>query len=182
MEEFVANEPLATVAYVTTTPQVNPPPINLAMHYFEAVEVKLNPKFTPQTEQVTFQTTIWSSLYKNPEDEANFILKMLIKIPFPENNNVPVSGSFLIVGAFMVDKDYGKSEQEKAMLVKATGGGMLYGAAREFVLHITARCNWDNRPLYLPTFPMDAIANCAPIEALSSQTEGEKVSQKSSES
>ena len=167
------------------------PPIKLINHFFEDVEVKVNPNFSPSTQidQIQFQTTIWSTLYKNPNEEnsenkgdSNFILKMLIKLPYPENKDILITGSFLVVGAFTVKKDFGENEQEKAILVKSTGGSMLYGAALEFILHVTARCNWDNRPLYLPTFPMDAIANCAPIEALSSQTEGEKVSQKSSES
>lgn len=165
---------------MTTLPVQNPP-IQMIFHYFEEAEVKVNPKFTSQAEQVMYQTTIWSSLYQNPSDDSNLILKMLIKLPYPENNNVLISASFLVVGVFTVSKDYGTSDQDKAMLVKSTGGGMIYGAAREFILQVTARCSWDNRPLYLPTFPMDAIANCPPIESFIPPPDRESVKINSSQ-
>ena len=147
----------------------------MANHFFEEVEVKVTPNFipAPNLAQIQFQTTIWSTVYRDPneridndKEDSNFILKMLIKLPYPENRNILMTGSFLVVGAFKVAKEFGKNDLDKALLVKSTGGSMVYGAAREFILQITARCNWDNRPLYIPTFPMDSIANCPPIESI----------------
>ena len=152
------------------------PPIKMELHFFEEAQVKPNPNFVPQTEQaVTFQTTIWSSVYENPSDHSKFVLKMRINLPYPKQAAVPIIASFVAVGVFSVKEDYAEKKEEKALLVKATGGGMLYGAAREFILQMTARCNWDNRPLYLPTFSLAAITNAPLIEVFTGQFKNEDI-------
>lgn len=149
------------------TDNIPEPPIRMEQHYYEHVEVSLNKDFSPKEgSTVQFQATIWSSVYKHPEDKSRFILRMLIKIPYPPVPSIPMTASFQGIAVFSVNENYGKSEEDKAALVKATGGGMLYGAMREFILSITARCNWDYRPLYLPTFSLQAIAGAPLLESI----------------
>ncbi len=154
-----------------TKEQLNIPPIQMEKNFFEHAQIIPNKNFVQSTESIFFETSIWSSVYSNPQDKTRFLLKMLIKLPNPPHPNVPMISSFMAVGAFIVKEDYGPGENEKAFLVKTTGGGMLYGAAREFILQMTSRCNWDYRPLYLPTFSMQAIAMAPLIESIVNHTD-----------
>lgn len=154
------------------TDNIPEPPIRMEQHYYEHVEVSFNNDFSPKDNTpIQFQATVWSSVYKHPEDKSKFILRMLIKLPYPPVPSIPMIASFQGIAIFSVNEDYGKSDEDKAGLVKATGGGMLYGAMREFILSTTARCNVDYRPLYLPTFSLQAIAGAPLLESIQTPTE-----------
>lgn len=153
-----------------TSTQVNIPPIQMEKNFFEHAQIISNPNFVPSNEPILFETSLWSSVYGNSNDKTRFLLKMLIKLPNPPHPGVPMIASFMAVGAFIVKEDFGPGEAEKALLVKTTGGGILYGAAREFILQMTSRCNWDYIPLYLPTFSLQAIAMAPLIETIINPT------------
>lgn len=149
-----------------TTNQIKEPPIQMERNFFEHAQIIPHLNFVPSSDPVSFQTSLWASVYNHPEDKTKFLLKMLIKLPNPPHPGVPMIASFLAVGVFIVREDFGSNDDEKASLVKSTGGGMLYGASREFILQMTSRCNWDYRPLYLPTLSLQAVTMAPLIESI----------------
>ena len=89
------------------------------------------------------------------------MLRMRIMVPHPDKESIPIRGSFGIIGVFTVDE--GVPEEQRASIVKVTGGAMLYSASREFILLVTYRTS-PFPPFYLPTLSGKALAEAPDIE------------------
>ncbi len=143
---------------------MNQPPLRLELHYYDEVHTRLNPDIKPSETPTPFEVGVWSSVLENREDPLKFMLRMRIVVPHPSKESIPIQGSFGIVGVFSVDQSILK--EQRASLVKVTGGAMLYSAAREFILLVTYRTS-PFPPFYLPTLSGKALAEAPDIETLS---------------
>jgi preprotein translocase subunit SecB len=153
---------------------MNQPPLRLERHYYEEVHTRLNPDLKPSEIPTPFEVGLWSSVLENKEDPFKFMLKMRIVVPYPPQETIPIQGSFEIVGFFTVEESVPKDQ--RASLVKVTGGAMLYSAAREFVLLVTFRTTLFP-PFYLPTLSGKALAEAPDLHPKSTP---EKISRKTS--
>ncbi len=143
---------------------MNQPPLRLELHYYDEVHTRLDPDVKPSASPTPFGIGVWSSVLENREDPAKFMLRMRIVVPNPSMEEIPIQGSFGIVGVFSVDPSIPK--EQRASLVKVTGGAMLYSAAREFILLVTYRTS-PFPPFYLPTLSGKALAEAPDIETFS---------------
>lgn len=141
-----------------------PPPLRLELHYYDEVHTMLDPDVKPSESPTPFGIGVWSSVLANREDPLKFILRMRIVVPHPSNESIPIQGSFGIVGVFSVDPSIPK--EQRASLVKVTGGAILYSASREFILLVTYRTS-PFPPFYLPTLSGKALAEAPDIEIFS---------------
>ncbi len=140
------------------------PPLRLDLHYYDEVHTKLNLDIKPSETPTPFDVGVWSSILENKEDPLKYMLRMKIVIPHPDRDTIPIQGIFGIVGFFSVDESVPK--EQRASLVKVTGGAMLYSASREFILLVTYRTS-PFPPFYLPTLSGKALAEAPDIEAVS---------------
>lgn len=143
------------------------PPLQLELHYYEEVHTKLKEDFSPAATSVNYQTGIWSSVFENPQDPLKYVLKMRISIPYPDNDAIPISAQFGVVGVFQIDESI--PTEKRPHLVKTTGAAMLYSASREFILLVTFRTS-PFPPFYLRTLSGEALANAPEIAAPGIQT------------
>ncbi len=140
---------------------MNHPPLRLELHYYDEVHTRLNPDIKPSESPTPFGVGVWSSVLENREDPLKFMLRMRIMVPHPDKESIPIRGSFGIIGVFTVDE--GVPEEQRASIVKVTGGAMLYSASREFILLVTYRTS-PFPPFYLPTLSGKALAEAPEIE------------------
>ena len=155
---------------------MNQPPLRLDLHYYDEVHTSLNPDIKPSETPTPFEIGVWASVLENREDPLRFMLRMRIVVPYPAKESIPIRGSFGIVGVFTVEEAVPK--EQRASLVKVTGGAMLYSASREFILLVTYRTS-PFPPFYLPTLSGKALAEAPDIETF---PEIKKVPPKSSRS
>nr|EDZ40404.1 MAG: Hypothetical protein CGL2_11346183 [Leptospirillum sp. Group II '5-way CG'] len=150
--------------------------MRLDLHYYDEVHTRLNPDIKPSETPTPFGVGVWSSVLENREDPLKFMLRMRIVVPHPAKESIPIRGSFGIVGVFTVDEAVPK--EQRASIIKVTGGAMLYSASREFILLVTYRTS-PFPPFYLPTLSGKALAEAPDIEKIS---ETKEASQKFSRS
>lgn len=139
------------------------PPLRLDLHYYDEVHTKLNSDVKPSETPTPFEVGVWSSVLENKEDPLKYMLRMKIVVPHPSRDTIPIQGMFGIVGFFSVDESVPK--EQRASLVKITGGAMLYSASREFILLVTYRTS-PFPPFYLPTLSGKALVEAPDIEAV----------------
>jgi len=143
---------------------MNQPPLRLELHYYDEVHTRLNPDVKPSEAPTPFEVGVWSSILENREDPLKYMLRMRIAVPHPPKESIPIQGSFGVVGIFTVDESVPK--EQRASLIKVTGGSMLYSASREFILLVTYRTS-PFPPFYLPTLSIKALSEAPDIEMLS---------------
>lgn len=143
---------------------MNHPPLRLELHYYDEVHTRLDPDIKLSETPTPFGIGVWSSVLENREDPLKFMLRMRIVVPHPAKESIPIRGSFGIVGVFTVDEAVPK--EQRASLVKVTGGAMLYSAAREFILLVTYRTS-PFPPFYLPTLSGKALEEAPDIVTFS---------------
>lgn len=142
---------------------MNQPPLRLELHYYDEVHSSLSPEPKRLESSTSFGTGVWSSVFENHEDPLKFMLRMKIVVPHPSSDVIPIRGEFGIVGVFSVDESVPK--EQRASLVKNTGGAMLYSASREFILLVTYRTS-PFPPFYLPTLSGRDLADAPDFEAI----------------
>ncbi|EQD25108.1 MAG: hypothetical protein M1537_06930 [Nitrospirae bacterium] len=152
------------------------PPLRLELHYYDEVHTRFNPAVKSSETPTPFGIGVWSSVLENREDPLKFMLRMRIVVPHPSKESIPIQGSFGIVGVFSVDQSI--SKEQRASLVKVTGGAMLYSAAREFILLVTYRTS-PFPPFYLPTLSGKALAEAPDLETISGEKDAPKKSLRS---
>lgn len=142
---------------------MNQPPLRLELHYYDEVHSSLSPEPKLSENPTSFGTGVWSSVFENHEDPLKFMLRMKIRLPHPSSDVIPIRGEFGIIGIFSVEESV--PMEQRALLVKNTGGAMLYSAAREFILLVTYRTS-PFPPFYLPTLSGKDLADAPDIEAI----------------
>ena len=140
------------------------PPLRLELHYYDEVHTRLNSDLKSSDVPTPFDVGIWSSVLENKDNPIKYMLRMRIVVPHPPQETIPVQGSFGVVGVFSVEESV--PEEQRASLVKVTGGAMLYSAAREFILLVTYRTS-PFPPFYLPTLSVKALEEAPDIETFS---------------
>lgn len=132
------------------------PPLLLEDYFFPEISVKANPKYSPQTDTGDIVVKTFSLLNWADPNHDRAILQL--HLTFSNEDNAPYSIEAHIVGTFSVHR-----RQDAEQLVALTGGAMLYGAVRDFVLTVTGRGPWDK--FIIPTLaPIELMQNLEVVE------------------
>jgi len=114
-------------------------------YFFPVVNIQANQKHKPkEPKDVLFDVS--SNLMTPKEAQKLYQLNINIQVVEEESTNSPYTGGLQVVGLFSTIDGVDKDETEA--LISNKGAGILYSAAREFLLTITGRGPWA--PLSLP--------------------------------
>jgi preprotein translocase subunit SecB len=120
------------------------PPFSLKQYFFPLVHVAADPQYEPSNKEISPHFDVKVGVTK---DEKNNLYQVNLEImaePENEDNRIPYSIHLICVGLFTVS-----DETEAEKLLRINGASLIYSAAREFLLSITARGPWQ--PVMLPT-------------------------------
>lgn len=123
-------------------------PLQLKHYFFPQIFVEAVKEYGAQTEnkEVVLEPIVQTGLQKNKNDPAEFGVSLRISLEPSEGRITPYKIKLHVVGSFAVSDTVPKAYREQ---VAATNGSqILYGAARDLLVTLTARGPW--RPLFLP--------------------------------
>lgn len=150
-------------------------PLQLKQYFFPHVEITADPQYKPTKKPIKPFFDVKTHVDK---DSKNELYQVVLEITVEAENDkvlIPYSIHLIAVGLFHVHSDFPEPEK----LLSITGASIIYSAAREFIITITARGPWPK--FILPTISF------APRPQLSDQEPKKKrvkpkVSQKKSQS
>lgn len=122
-------------------------PLEIKKYFFPLVHVAADPQYNPErhgSEANKVEFDVRTSVIKN-EDDLYQVAVEIVAQPVDENHRIPYSVHLIGVGLFTVSKAWKNPEK----LLRVNGASMIYSAAREFLITITARGPWN--PVILPT-------------------------------
>ena len=123
-------------------------PIDLKTYFFPYVQVAADPECNPDADEIHPDIQVKQTV---DPDEDNGLYQVTLAItvsPGGEEEKVPYSIDLVAVGLFSVDKGI----DDPVRMLKMNGSSMLYSAAREFIITITARGPWPQFSLPTASF------------------------------
>jgi len=120
-------------------------PFKFEKYFFPIINIVANQNHKP-TEPKDVMFDVSSNLMTPKETQRIYQLNINIHVVEEESTNFPYTGGLQVVGLFSVNDSIDKEEIEA--LISSKGAGILYSAAREFLLTVTGRGPWA--PLSLP--------------------------------
>ena len=118
-------------------------PLEIKRHFFPLVHVAADPQYEPgrRTDKANFD--VRTSVTKGEKGIYQVAVEITAE-PEDENHRIAYSIHLIGVGLFTVSGKW--KEPEK--LLRINGASMIYSAAREFLITVTARGPWP--PVMLP--------------------------------
>ena len=128
------------------SPTLVKPPLQLELHFYPAIKIEADKNFKPGTPaQAKLNLHQVKSMINNDafhwEVEQTIVMEPEGKAPIPYRVFLKVIGHFGVAESM--------NKEKIPELIEVTGGSMLFSAAREFILMVTARGPWP--PVALPT-------------------------------
>jgi len=122
------------------------PPLIVREYFFPFIQVAADAEFDPSKgiPKINFEKKV--SVEKKPQNGIYQVALEIIIMPDNEKEKIPYSIDLVTVGLFSVSKAIKDPEK----LLRITGASILYSAAREFLITLTARGPWQP-PVFLPT-------------------------------
>ena len=120
-------------------------PIDLKSSFFPYVQVAADPEFNVDADEIYSDIQVKQTVDLDEEKGLYQVTLAITVSPGGEEEKVPYSIDLVAVGLFSVDKGI----DDPVRILKINGSSMLFSAAREFIIAITARGPWP--PFCLPT-------------------------------
>jgi preprotein translocase subunit SecB len=122
------------------------PPLIVREYFFPFIQVAADAEFDPSKgiPKINFETKV--KVEKKPQNGIYQVALEIIIMPENETEKIPYSIDLVTVGLFSVSEAIKDPEK----LLRITGASILYSAAREFLITLTARGPWQP-PVFLPT-------------------------------
>ncbi len=118
-------------------------PLELKRYFFPLVHIAADPQYEPEKGMERVNFDVRTSLTKDENDLYQVAVEIIAE-PEDEEHRIPYSIHLIGVGLFSVSKEWKEPER----LLKINGASMIYSAAREFLITVTARGPWQ--PVILP--------------------------------
>lgn len=115
------------------------PPLKIISYFFPHVSVSADPQFQPSDDDYTAHPDVKVGVEHERDDGLYQVALEITLEPESEKNNQPYSVHLVCIGIFSVYPKWPDPEK----LLRITGASILYSAAREFLITITARGPWD---------------------------------------
>lgn len=119
-------------------------PLEIKRYFFPLVHVAADPQYELGTGMDKVNFDVRTSVTKDENDLYQVAVEIIAE-PEDEKHRIPYSIHLIGVGLFTVSEKW--KEPEK--ILKINGASMIYSAAREFLITVTARGPWP--PVILPT-------------------------------
>ena len=132
-------------------------PLELKRYFFPLVHVAADPQYEPESGMEKVNFDVRTSLTKDENDLYQVAVEIIAE-PEDEEHRIPYSIHLIGVGLFTVSKEWKEPER----LLKINGASMIYSAAREFLITVTARGPWQ--PVILPTISFKDDETSATVE------------------
>ena len=120
-------------------------PIDLKSSFFPCVQVAADPEFNVDADEIYPDIQVKQTVDLDEEKGLYQVTLAITVAPGNEDEKVPYKIDLVAVGLFSVDKGI----DDPVRILKINGSSMLFSAAREFIIAITARGPWP--PVCLPT-------------------------------
>ena len=120
-------------------------PIDLKSSFFPYVQVAADPEFNVDADEIYSDIQVKQTVDLDEEKGLYQVTLAITVAPGNEDEKVPYKIDLVAVGLFSVDKGI----DDPVRILKINGSSMLFSAAREFIIAITARGPWP--PFCLPT-------------------------------
>lgn len=131
---------------------MNASPLSLLQYNIEKFSIEPNENFNDGNTQEKFSVkTIKTHRVHKDDPKKSFITLDISVLPDAEDeSSFPYKLSLSIMGFFEVEESFFEKDQGK--IADINGSSILYGAAREFILSITARGRFGSFTLPTTTF------------------------------
>jgi preprotein translocase subunit SecB len=129
--------------------------LQLENYFFTKIEVNANKRFKGQTKAAPLNPEVKVSIGKNKEEPLKYGVMLQLAIKSSDSEIHPYDINLECIGAISFDKDLmeeipdKEKEKLKEHVATVNGASILYSAARDFILTLTARGPW--RAMVLPT-------------------------------
>lgn len=120
-------------------------PLELKKYFFPLVHVAADPEYEPGNGQDKVNFDVRTSVTRADKNDIYQVAVEIIAEPEDEDHRIPYSIHLIGIGLFSVSEKWDDPER----LLNINGASMIYSAAREFLITVTARGPWN--PVILPT-------------------------------
>ena len=131
--------------------------LEIKRYFFPLVHVAADPQYDPGSGMEKVNFDVRTSVTKDENDLYQVAVEIIAE-PEDEEHRIPYSIHLIGVGLFTVSKEWKEPER----LLKINGASMIYSAAREFLITVTARGPWQ--PVILPTISFKDDETSATVE------------------
>jgi preprotein translocase subunit SecB len=139
------------------------PPLQLERHFYPVINIAADPEYKQKSGHAP-QASLNVKLNKMQlkDNPLHWVVEEDIAVTPEEKEAIPYKLTLKVVGHFIVSESFDQTKVSE--LIEVTGGSMLFSAAREFILMLTARGPWP--PITLPTVRIvpDEPKAQAPVE------------------
>jgi preprotein translocase subunit SecB len=124
------------------------PPLVVIDYFFPFVQVSADPDYVADDENAIGECVTKVAVETDFEKNVHQVSLEIMIIPEDEKKKIPYAIHLISVGLFQVDKKWDDVDK----LLRVNGASILYSAAREFIITISARGPWPATVLPTTSF------------------------------